>query len=242
MTKFVILSEMRTGGTVLADALGRHPQVTAVGEILDAGPSDHWRAVRRSLLARLRPRPEDVGPESDLIPLLRLLLGEYDGFMVHRDGQIVEANPAWDYLVSRTDLAVIHLYRENLFRQYLSEHVALATGIWHLEQGDGPAPADPVLWIDPADCLRVMRDRKACFERLRDRFAGHRSVTVRYEDLAANMGAVLAYCQGFLGVDWCPLPVTFRRRTPQPTAALVANLAELRDRFAGTEFAGLLDD
>lgn len=225
---------------MLAHTLSCHPQLKVLGEILDAGPNDHWPSFRRSILRCLDPQSVDVGPDSDLIPLFEYLFNEYQGFLIHRDGQIAEGNPAWHYLASRADLVVIHLYRENLFRQFLSEQVALKTGIWHCEVGK-PLPPTPAVRVDPADCIRVMVQRKARFEQLRRLFAGLPHVCIRYEDIQADVHRTLAYCQGFLGVEIRTLTVAFRKRTPQPTSELVSNFVELRECLANTEFVKFLD-
>lgn len=241
MAKFILLSEVRTGGTMLSEALAAHPQIRMLGEIFDVGPSDYWKKVRRPMVARLYPWESDVTPTSNLVPLLNLLLTEYDGFLLHRQDQIAADNPAWAYLASRTSLKIIHLYRENLFMQFFSERLALLTNVWHLEPGM-ERPKWPTFRIDPDECFNSMRERWAFFEWSRYLFQDHPAITIRYEDIDRHPSAIFAYCQGFLEVPMKELPVNYRKLFNGSPAEVVSNYEELKARFRGTEFERFLED
>jgi LPS sulfotransferase NodH len=236
---FILLGEVRTGGTVLADSLSRHSRLTVSGEILDFGPSDYWKQRRLPMVARLYADRTDVNPQSNLVPLLNQILTEYNGFVLHRQWQIAESNPAWAYLAARRGLKVIHLHRENVWRQYVSEQLAKASAVWHLERPDQPRPAWQPIAIDLAHCLHTMRERRRFLHWGQALFAERPAVTLRYEDIEADIGGVLSYCQGFLGVPRENLPVTHRKLTNRPPSQLVANFEAIRAALRGTEFEPL---
>ncbi len=240
--KFIVLGEVRTGGTVLADSLSCHAHLRVLGEVLNLGPDDYWPAFRRSLVARLYPNLTDVTPDSDCAPLLADLFENYDGFVLHREFQLNPNNPTWDYLASRADLRIIHLHRRNLFRQFLSEQLALASQIWHVSVSDGTVPDQQPLRLEPDQCLQTMRRRQKAFEWGRHHFRALSSITICYEDINTDIGRVLAYCQGFLGVPWQPLPVHYRKLTNKSLSELISNFDEIRERLAETEFAALLNE
>ena len=198
--KFILLSEVRTGGTVLADSLSRHSRLAVLGEILDCGPSDYWKQVRRPWVSRLYAGREDIDWQANLVPLVNHVLTQYNGFVLHRQWQIADANPAWAYLAARRGLRVIHLHRENVWRQYVSEQLAKATAVWHLESPEQPRPAWQPITIDLAHCLHTMRERRKFFHWGQALFAEHPAITLRYEEIESNITGVLDYCQGFLGV------------------------------------------
>ncbi len=238
--KFIILGEVRTGGTVLADSLSCHSDLRVLGEVLNIGPEDYWPAFRRPLVAQVYPCQTDVTPDSDCASLLSHLFESYNGFVLHREFQLSESNPTWDYLASKADLQVIHLYRRNLLRQYLSEQLALASQIWHASTSGGTIPDQQPIRIDPIRCLHTMRRRQKAFEEMRRHFNSRPSIRIDYEDIDEDLGRVLAYCQGFLGVPCQALPVRYRKLTSKPLSQLVSNLDEIRASFAGTEFLSLL--
>jgi hypothetical protein len=239
---FILLCEVRTGGTVLADSLSRHSRLAVLGEILDCGPSDYWKQVRRPMVARLYPDREDIDPQADLIPLIDHVLDRYNGFVLHRQWQIAADNPAWNYLAARRELRVIHLYRDNLWRQYVSEQVAKASTVWHLEGLDQPRPDWQPVTVDLRHCLHTMRERRQFFHWGQRLFAGHPAITLRYEDIETEIGRVLDDCQKFLQVPREALPVVHRKLTNRPPSQLVGNFEAIRSGLQGTEFEDLLNE
>jgi LPS sulfotransferase NodH len=239
---FIMLGEVRTGGTVLVDSLSRHRGLTVLGEILDVGPSEFWRQRRRQMVAQLYSGRDDVDPQSNLVPLLNHILAEYNGFVLHRQWQIAQDNPAWAYLAARRGLKVIHLHRENVWRQYVSEQLAMASDVWHLERPDQSRPVWQPVTVDLAHCLHMMRVRRKLFRWGQALFAEHPTITLRYEDIEANICGVLNYCQDFLGVPRENLPVVHRKLTNRPPSQLVANFNAIRAGLRGTEFESLTDE
>lgn len=225
---------------MLADSLSCHSELRVLGEVLNPGPDDYWPAFRRPLVARLYSDLEDISPDSNCVPLLTHLFESYDGLVLHRESQLSKDNPTWEYLASKADLRIIHLYRRNLFRQYLSERIAVTTQIWHRSTSDAATLELPPIRIDPDRCLQIMRRRRAMFDWGQQLFRKLPNVTINYEDIEHDIGGVLAYCQGFLGVPLQTLPVRYRKLSNKPLSQLISNLAEIEACLANTEFTPLL--
>jgi|GEM_PF-3778945 len=235
---FIVLAEMRTGGNMLADSLDHHSHLSVLGEIFSNQPSPFHETQRQKLWAHLFPGPASIDWNMNFVPLLQEVFDQHDGLLLHRQWQISQDNPTWTYLAGRTELKVIHLHRENVFQQYLSEQLALASGVWWLEPGT-QRPAWKPLAIDVDQCLATMRERRAAYAWSRALFRAHPQIIVRYEDIAADVRRVLTYCQGFLEVPHEELPVNHRKLTNKRPSELVTNLDEVRCRLRGTEFAQL---
>ena len=73
-------------------------------------------------------------------------------------------------------------------------------------------------------------------------FKEHPSVTVSYEDLAADSGKAYDNVQRFLGLQPKNLSVTLRRQNPEPLSGLVENYDELRAAFKDHPYAWMFED
>jgi LPS sulfotransferase NodH len=241
-SSFLILAEVRTGGTMLTTALDGHSQLSVLGEVLDSGPGCYWQERRRPIVEALYDKPDKFSPDSNLVPLINHLFAHHDGFLVHRQWQIADNNPTWAYLAALSDLKVIHLHRENLFKQYASEQLALATNVWHLEQASQQRPDWRPIAIDVDHCLWTLRQRQRYFAWGRAQFAGHPQLVVRYEDIQQDVQSVLTYCQGFLGVPLERLTVRHRKLVNRPIKELIGNQDKVRARLRGTEYAAMFEE
>jgi hypothetical protein len=86
-----------------------------------------------------------------------------------------------------------------------------------------------------------MRQRMKFFQWTRCLFARHPSITIRYEEVEADIHSILNYCQGFLGVRLERLPVTYSKLTNRTPRELIANFDEVATGLRETEFTRFLD-
>lgn len=226
----------------MADSLDNHSELDVLGEVFDVTPSDEWRKVRQSIVGRLYAQGKDIDPDSNLLPIINYVFDNYNGFILHRQWQISENNFAWSYLATRQDLKIIHLYRTNLFKQYLSAKLAETTSVWHLPSVEGQCPEWRPITIDIDHCLKIMRQRQIFFNWSRHLFRDNASITVSYESIEDNIHRVLSYCQGFLGVALEQLPVNFRKLTCKHPKDLIANFEDVKKRLSSSEFRYLVSD
>ena len=237
----LIVSEVRSGGTVLFDALGRHSQLRMAGEIFDFSKQASWRP-KREELAGSAGATIPVDKWSDVIPLFDRLFADYNGFSLHREGQLAQSNPAWDFLAHVNGLHVIHLYRRNTLEQYVSHQLAIRSGVWHQQTAsDSRRPEWSPFLIDVAKCLATMRRWRSDFDWSLERLQNQPHIVLTYEELCDDLEGLLAACQAFLGVPVEPLKLGYQKLPPKDLQRLIANFQELITAISETEFAECIE-
>ena len=233
----LILSEVRTGGTVLFGALGGHSQLRIAGEIFNFSPRNVRWGAEREVMAQSAGAAVPTRPRDDLVPLFRSLFERYNGFSLHRRGQISRANAAWQHLAQLEGLHVIHLYRQNTLEQYISDQLAEQSGVWHQQIApDAPRPMWAPFAIDVHRCIQAMRGWNSEFDWALEVFQRQPRIVVSYEDIRDDMAAVLASCQAFLGIPVETLPVKYRQFPSKDLPNLILNFHELEKALSATEF------
>ena len=114
--------------------------------------------------------------------------------------------------------------------------------------GGSRAPREPAPGLGQKRLLLSEKECRAFFDEMahnvtyfEERFAGHRLLTVFYEELLDDWTAVLDGVQSFLGVEPRALVANTRRQNPEPLRALIENYDGLRDAFAGTPHAAFFE-
>jgi LPS sulfotransferase NodH len=232
---FIVLGRSRVGSNLLRGLLNAHSQVTTFGEIfrdencLDWDHTGYFQSqAMRSLVQR------------DPVKFLDAkVLGRYPRFIravgfklfyYHaRDGA---AASVWPYLQQRRDLKIIHLKRKNLLQTHLSRKRAGLTDRWVNTSGgkDGPV----VVRLDYEECLSDFVQTRAWEEESSRYFDGHSKLDVEYERIAGDYQGEAQAIQEFLGVPPQPVSPSTFQQTRQPLSSVIANYAELKQRFSGS--------
>jgi len=105
-----------------------------------------------------------------------------------------------------------------------------------------PTPHNP-LHAAARETMQVARETKSpWFEKVAIfTMIASALITIRYEEIEADINRVLDYCQGFLGVPLERLPVNHRKLTNKTPQELIANYDEVVTNLRETEFATFLD-
>jgi LPS sulfotransferase NodH len=148
--------------------------------------------------------------------------------------------PIWSYLVEQRDLHVIHVKRANILRTHLSRKRAALTQKWM--DMDGQPAATAQIPLDYAECLHDFEQTRRWEQEYDELFTHHPKLDVVYEELAADLPAMVDRVQAFLGLPRIPLTPKTHRQSRQPLAESVANFADLRARFAGTSWSHFFDE
>ena len=242
--RFVIIGIARTGSTLLVDLLNAHSQALTFGELFrapdaigwDIAPFSSWKSeallalYREDPLAFIRRRvfrrwPRSIGAVG--FKLFYYHAREYPHSMI------------WDYLRDDKEICVLHIKRRNILEQYLSLRRAHLTDVWSSAQPDHQ-PASP-LHLDVEACRRHFGEVRAFETECDAVFSRHSMLPVFYEDLAACKEAEMLRIQRFLGLDEAPLDTRIKRQRTEPIAQAISNYEELRQAFAGTEWAAFFD-
>ncbi len=243
--RFMIACAARTGSTMLVRTLRSHPALVVHGEVwgermvgLDGPLARECEADPAALDALERARFER--PEESMRRFLEAHGARAVGFKLKFDELV---RPEWANIRRQVEadeaLRIVFLHRRDLLRRYLSHQVVLRqTGVTNVPTG-GAVPEVAPFAVDVDDCLRDIAETRRRGREFETAFAGHPSLRLAYEDLAADPQAECDSVFAFLGFASAPVRVATERIVRTPPEALVLNYPELRDalRAAGEPLA-----
>jgi LPS sulfotransferase NodH len=245
--QFLVVCQARTGSTMLSTALQRHPEICAHGEVLNLRSDD-----------RLEFYGLDYNTPGSIIDYLRQMLrrspDEYIDQYVFFNGRFKSvgfkfkyeelSNPlflrAREYVLRRRDLKIIHMTRQNIWKRFLSEYIAL--NVTHVFNSvDKPIEVPPTTFhLDInviSDALEKTLQWQTQFRRL---FYSHDSIDVTYESFTDNPNSEFKRVTDFLNVS--PhnfFPSTKKIHNNQSVEQLIENYSEIKNHFSNTKFAHL---
>ena len=230
----------RSGSSVIADMLSRHPAIHWDGELFNYDLQ----------LWRNKPRDRSIEVQRRIKRRMNLFESSIYGIELLptqlKSGHI-DTGP---FITVLEDFGVQHfilLTRRNILRKIVSNLVARERGRWRLGSGE-TAPLTRIhvditklLMASTKPLLDHMRDMQADYDTLRALLSSRRCLHLVYEDdvLGDPRCAYHKIC-GFLGVEHIELPVRHGRTTPQPLNQIVQNFDEVQQVLAGTEFEWML--
>jgi len=138
------------------------------------------------------------------------------------------------HLCEREGVRVVHIYRENLLKQQLSEALAVRDQRWRA--AGSPSKPEPIR-LDPGACEKRFQRSLDDREFLLTSFADLPLLSLSYEDLVADMAKELRRIQEHIGVPIQRLEPTTKKQRQWPVQELVKNWDELGEHFAGTGHA-----
>lgn len=225
-TRFVILSRSRTGSNMLTSLLNSHPGVIADGEIL----------------ARLRGR--------EARDILAQAYARQPRYIKARGFKLFYYHPLdckhtdlWDRLIADQDVRVLHLKRRNILRTLVSRKIAGMRDVWTATSRARLRMAgSKAVFFTTSELEQGFRRTRAWEEGGDRQFQGHPLMSVHYEDLIDDPASTLACVLDFLDLEQCPLATSMRKQNPERLTKLVANYAQLKAAFAGTEWQAFFED
>jgi LPS sulfotransferase NodH len=150
----------------------------------------------------------------------------------------------WAYLAEETDVAIIHLTRENLLKQKVSGKLAKTSGHWGVGATGGVSSDDaqPTVTLNPQHCREDFEATRRMQEQIKDRFAEHRTLNLTYEQLVGDRNAMLQRVQEFLDVPVRPLTTNTKKQRKRPLSDAIDNYDDLRNELDGTPWETFFDD
>ena len=221
----MLLFTGRTGSSHLMASLALNPAVCALGEILpDLTP---WTAQEQrvsELFGTAAAPILAVGFKTKLIDVASL-----DGFV---------------QLLVRCQASVLHMVRKNPLKQALSElnarRLHARRRVWNLRAGDPPLEPNHVEVGRLEGMIARIERRESRLRAFVDRLP-LRKRTVTYEALFHDERGTLARVCEFLEVPWAACTSDMQKMSPDDLREL-PNFAELREHFAGSAYAPLLEE
>lgn len=224
--RFVLLSRSRTGSNLLISLLNAHPGIRA-----------EWEVFART-------------HGQDPLNILARIYGKQPHYVKARGFKLFYYHPLdqdgddlWEELGEDRQLRVLHLKRRNILRTLVSRKIAGVQDIWAAGSAVQPRRERPKATrfsvAELEEGFRETRDWEAKGDRT---FRNHPLLPVYYEDLVADRQACLGEVLDFLRLPRLPLRSDMRKQNPERLADLIANYAELKAAFAGSEWQRFFDE
>ena len=216
-TPFVILSEPRSGSTMLHTYLNSHPQIKSYGEVL------RENVEANSITSEMFPYIESLAfkPHTPALKAVGLkLFYEY-----YEDPRY---SKSFNHVVKRKDIKILYLIRRDILKVYVSLKIAQKTNVWSSVKS-ASQEARPKITIDRNDYIQFreehLRHRRLFITLLKD----HPLLEVAYEDLVENPQPILKSIQQFLDVKPKTLFTLLKQQNPGSVASLITNYDEVKD-------------
>ena len=242
--KFLVVCQARTGSSMLSSALQQHPEICAHGEVLNLRMDD-----------RLEFYGLDYNSPGSIMDFLRSELRRAPDDFIHRyvfhNGRFKIAgfkfkyeelshplfSAAREYVLRDRGIRIVHMTRDNIWKRFLSEYVALnVTRVFNSADKAIEVP-DVTFKLGP-DVVRAALDKSVSWQtQYRHLFSQHPMLGVTYEEFSADPTAAFNRVTAFLGVsDFEFLPFTKKIKQSRPAEEMIENYADLQAAFKGTEY------
>ena len=244
MTKFIILAVERTGSDLLRGLLDSHPECFAGHELFN-GVYFELGCVPWYLDPKTGGYNNPFNFDRELVDLREKSPGE----MIERLMEVSRAEnyraagfklmyyhgenkrAARDYLVSQSDLRVIHLKRKNLLRRLVSLKRAQVTKGWNYTLAS-PNPPLPQVELSLMECVTEFCHVERQQDLYEDLFKNHALLTMYYEDLAQDPHREAARAAEFLGLSpYEKFEVRYKKIATDSLKDAFPNYAELKETF-----------
>lgn len=236
-TRFLILTNGRTGSNLLVSYLRQSPNVRMYGEIL--GPYYIQQPYLRNKISKEGPEPylrsmyERTFTESHIGT--KILYGQLSDRYADRIG-IPDLHRLEEHLSADRGLHIIHLLRQNLLDVAISIVLARQTQHTNTDYGDAVASV-PVEWY-----LSQFRRIESEVEKYRQLFSEHPYLEIRYEDLAREPKTTIETMCAFLNLPLFGFEVRQRRQRNRKRHEVIQNYDELKAMLAATTYARFFED
>ena len=243
LQRFVIVSQARSGSTMLGTAMGRHPQVIMHGEIFGGynyplnfyGIDERmpWPTPLEIALKKIRDR-DITRFLNDFVfcNTARKAIGfkfKFEEFALW---------PTVPDFIVREKIKIIFLRRRNLLQRYFSEVEALATGSFNTTDSVGTGSA--IIDVDSAWSLPAINDAleaSHAFEQTAEkRFSDNPVLRLDYEDMISDWNQCFTAVSNFLGIVALVQDPISEKRGGSDTIRQRIDLNKVQSRFRHTKF------
>lgn len=218
MPRFLILSNPRSGSTLLKDLLNCHPEIHLEPELLN----DEIQI--------------DTLPLEFLESKLSIRAATFVGFKVFPE-QIFQRGLDLPSIVRQIGITrIIVLWRENILETLVSRRIAEKTGVWYAPNNSAVAdgPTIQKIMIEPQDLIEYTTDVIQDWNTIVDQWPlGISPIYVKFEDLIANPMEQVKHILSNMG---CPSDnftarSSSKRQNPSKLADKVENYYDLPLNF-----------
>ena len=227
--RFAIVSTPRSGTHLLRTLLGSHPCIEIHGEPFNRfGQHLLPYSVRDTTAVEIinkhlfRPYFEYV---------------EAVGFALFRDLDTEWAGEdVWDAVAGVRDLRIIMLDRRSRLERLASLKKSLRDHVWYIGRGDTMHRPQVRLTITREELIDFIERDFTNRAQFCERFGGHKTLQIEYEDLLSTPEIVHARLHSFLGISAATLQPGTGKKEKMPLSLTVHNIDLLRSELSGTKY------
>lgn len=219
-TKFVMISDSRTGSTLVNNMLGFHPNIITKGEVFRELPNKSSRQVWNELF---RKYPRKI---------------KYVGFKLFYHHPLTGDKEVWDLVEKDRSIIIVHLIRKNILRSLVSKKIGIKTKRW-TENVNSAASIDlknKKIELLPEECEGFFEEIDGYQKKIDRSFPNHTIIPVTYEDLAKNRRAVIDGLYSKFGLRAYERDSELKKQNPESLEDLILNYYELKDHFRGSKW------
>jgi LPS sulfotransferase NodH len=225
--KFVIISDARTGSTLLMALLDNHPEIIAKGELfkqlLDRTTPDIWKDLFRKRSKKIK----------------------WVGFKLFYDHPWNSGErKVWDLIEQDKNIVIIQLVRHNKVRSYVSKQIGLKTKLWTegINKPNTLTLEDKKVNIDPRKCIENIEEIDRLEFQTKERFRDHKIIPMIYEELSADKNKAMNRIYKDLNVTVMEIQTNLKKQNPEKLQDLVLNYEELRNYLSNTRWDFCLEE
>jgi LPS sulfotransferase NodH len=224
--KFVIISQSRTGSTLLMALLNNHENIICEGELFKSLGGNSCRQVWDKFFGKKPKKIQQVG------------------FKLFYSHATKGDQTVWDFIENDKSITIVHLVRKNWLRVLVSQKIGLKTKLW-TENIDKPhqiSTEDKKVEISYDDCEKSFLNAEFNEQNTRDRFSNHPFVEVTYEDLSKDADEVIHKITNVLNVNYQKVKAKNKKQNTEPLKELVINFSELKEKFKNSKWEYLFSE
>lgn len=224
--KFVIISDSRTGSTLLMNFLNSHPEIIAKGEIFKSLNGASCKHIWDNFFMKY---PKKI---------------KYVGFKLFYHHPWDDDKKVWNFIKADRDIVIIHLTRKNLLRSLVSKKIGLKTKLWteNIARPNDISLEEKKTILSIQECIEFFEKIHQYQEKTEDGFRQHKIIPVVYEYLAEGNQNVMSKVFLKLGLSNYKVETTMKKQNPEELSLLIENYEELKSYFENTKWQSYFNE
>lgn len=206
--RFIILSSARSGSTLLHTYLNSSFNIHSLGE-------QPWRDLEK-------------GTRRDYFKAYPRFIQAIGFKVFYQFSREAPYDELYQILKKDKKIRVIHLVRENMLEQYISEMLAWEKRSWTFSKG---ATVQDTITLDLHGFDFFLNKQEEQQAQSLDDFKEQQLITVSYESLMSEPQVVLAKVQAFLEVPQRQLFSVLKKQNTQPLVERLENVDEVKVKY-----------
>ena len=261
--RFIVLTQARSGSNLLCDLLNSSGQAVVSGELFQP-QRIIWnykvpdKYLAPEILARRQNSPVQFLEEDVFRPFPHGVRAVGFKLFYNHAREGMAGQSLWTHLTQAggdmAGLKVIHLRRENFLKTFLSFRRAVESRVFIdrmklFEKGVGRAAfarnrtqLPKAITLDYQDCLQAFETSAHEQTERIEEFSGREVLDLTYEALTQDYETQIERVQLFLGLKPAPLYTSMKKQNRRSLSESIANYWELKEKFAGSQWAAFFTD